>query len=412
MLLPFGDIWTTVPLCATLPGVKRQTRFIHYPSQHDAFHFLDDVLADSRGAGLLFGPEVAGKSDLIEQIASKVSERAAVAVIDGARIKPTQFLATTLTEFGYELELGSVEELASMLSVFAVQQTRSREAPVLIIENFNRMYPSSLGVLCRLAALRAGDHYAIRIILVGDNDYEQVTDAPGMNTVTDRLCGRLGLQPLTARESLVYLFARLQSLGIEHPDTVFVADVCKALHEATQGWPGNLDDVAEAAAARADQFPIELDVALADCCKGTDDDARAPELIVSYGGVVTARIRLVRDRYLVGRSDLSDIVVDNRYVSKLHALLVKSEHGLVLVDMKSRNGTYVNSKRVRNRILRNNDVVSIGDYRIKVICPATYAATVKPDGELADTWKMQTFEDARRARLQPDTESPQQRSRG
>ena len=389
--------------------MKRQSRFIQYPSQHDAFHFLDDVLADVRGAGLLHGPEVAGKSDLIEQIASKVSERAAVAVVDGARLKPTALIASVLTKFGYKLELSSVDELLNMLSVFAVQQTRSREAPVLIIENFNRMYPSSLHILCKLASLRVNERFALRLVLVGDCKHEQVINAPNMAAIAKRLYGAFQLQPLTARESLIYLYARLQALGIEHPDTVFVGDVCEALHEATQGWPGNLDDVAEVLVARADQFPLEIDVALADCKTDVDDGDAVPELIVSYDGVVTARIRLVRDRYILGRSELSDIILDNRYISKHHALLVSSGYGLVLVDMKSRNGTFVNSERIQNRILQNNDIVALGDYRIKVICPAAYTASLSPVPVLADTAKMQNIEDARRKK-QGDQDLPQRAS--
>jgi type II secretory pathway predicted ATPase ExeA len=375
--------------------MSQPARFIQYPSQHEAFHFLDDVLADSRGAGLLHGPEVAGKSDLINQIAAKVSERAAVAVIDGAKMKPTRFLTTVLTEFGYELELSSVEELISMVAVFAVQQTRAREAPVLIVENFNRMYPSTLYLLCKLATLQAGEQFALRIVLISDKGYEQIVTSSGMSSVADRLVGTFQLQPLTSRESLVYLFARLESLGIEHPDAVFSADICNALHNATEGWPGKLDAVAEAVAAREDQFPIDLDVALADRHIGAyaDDDA-VPELIVSYSGVVTARIRLVRDRYILGRSELADIVIDNRFVSKHHALLVKSDHGLVLADVKSRNGTFVNSRRIESRVLRNNDVIALGDYRIKVICPPGLGASAAPQRALAETARMRRIGDA------------------
>lgn len=375
--------------------MSHSARFIQYPSQHEAFHFLDDVLAGPGGAGLLHGPEVAGKSDLINQIAAKVSERSAVAVIDGAQMKPTSFLTRVLTEFGYELELSSVEELLNMVSVFAVQQTRSREAPVLIVENFNRMYPSTLYLLCKLATLQAGDQFALRIVLISDKGYEQIIASPGMSPIAKRLHGEFNLRPLTSRESLVYLYARLESLGIECPDAVFRTDICKSLHRATEGWPGKLDTVAEAVAAREDQFPIDLDVALADGKVGAYEDDAVPELIVSYAGVVTARIRLVRDRYILGRSAISDIVIDNRFVSKHHALLVKSDQGLVLVDMKSRNGTFVNSQPVESRVLRNNDVVALGDYRIKVICPPGMVVAKQPYRALADTATMKSIGDSK-----------------
>ena len=312
---------------------------------------------------------------------------------DGAQMKPTRFLTTLLTEFGYELELNSVEELLSMVAVFAVQQTRAREAPVLILENFNRMYPSTLYLLCKLATLQAGEQFALRLVLISDKGYEQIISSRGMSSVADRLVGRFQLQPLTSRESLVYLFARLESLGIEHPDAVFSTDICNALHDATSGWPGKLDAVAEAVAAREDQFPIDLERALADRKIGAYADDAVPELIVSFSGLVTARIRLVRDRYILGRSELSDIVIDNRFVSKHHALLVKSDNGLLLADMKSRNGTFVNSKRIESRVLRNNDVIALGDYRIKVICPPGLGASAAPQRALAETAKMRRIGD-------------------
>ena len=61
---------------------------------------------------------------------------------------------------------------------------------------------------------------------------------------------------------------------------------------------------------------------------------------------------------------------------------------MLLADMKSRNGTFVNSKRVNSRVLRNNDVVALGDYRIKVICPPVLAASGPPKRLLADTARM------------------------
>ncbi len=355
------------------------------------FHFLDDVLADPKGAGLLHGPQLAGKSDLMEQIAVKVSERAAIAVVDGARLKPTTFLSTTLTQFGYDLGLCSSDELLSMLNVFAVQQSRTREAPVLVVENFNQMLPSTLAVLCKLATLKISERYALRIVLVGEGDYRQVIDSPHMAALANRLLDEFEFEPLTARESLVYLYARLQALGIESPDSVFRTDVCQPLYAESQGWPGKLDAIAETVAGLSAEFPIAWGRVLSAATPEVAAEDAGPELTVSYQGELVARIRLVRDRYLIGRSEVSDIVVDDRYVSKHHALLVKTDAGLILVDMKSRNGTLVNSRKIQSRVLRNDDIVSLGHHRIKVYTPPGYVAGTAADP--ADTAKMKNMSD-------------------
>ncbi len=341
----------------------------------------------------MHGREASGKSDLIEQIAVKVRERCAVAVIDGARLKPTEFLSKALSRFGYDLELASVDELLGMLSVFAVQQSHSREAPVLVLENFNRMYPSTLCVLCKLATLKSNSGFALRVILVGDEGCQRVIDSPSMDDVRQRLVGGFELQPLTARESLVYLYAELQSLGIEHPDAVFTTDVCLHLHRKTGGWPGKIDAVAAQLVQKADRFPIRFDE--------LDEEAEeqeVPTLIVTRNGEVVREVRLEDERTIVGRSDVSDVTLDHIYVSKHHALFVRKEDTVIVVDLKSRNGTFVNSTLVRNRVLRDSDIVSIGEYRLKMIYPEGFGVLPVLDPELADTARMKSIADARRVR--------------
>ena len=369
----------------------RSKRFIQYPSQHAVFHFLDDVLATRDGLGVLHGPDDAAKSDLIEQIAVKVAERAAVAVVDGMRMRPESFLSATLMQFGYELDLDSADELLNMLCVFGVQQTRSHEAPVLIVENFNHMFPSALCVLCKLAMLKAGDRFALRIILVGDGNYHHVIESPSMRPVASRLCGDFELQPLTARESLVYLYARLESLGVANPDSVFVTDVCAALYADSEGWPGKLDGIADTVMDRAANFPIRYEDL---------GDEELPEIIVSYNGQVLRRVILREGRTLLGRSELCDVVLENQFVSKHHALIVCTKESVVLADLKSHNGTMVNSTPVKSQVLRDSDIIGIGDFRIKVLCPPSFMPALFTDPDLADTARMQSIADARRKRAQ------------
>jgi len=69
------------------------------------------------------------------------------------------------------------------------------------------------------------------------------------------------------------------------------------------------------------------------------------------------------------------------------------------VDLKSRNGTFVNSQPVQSKVLRNDDIISIGEYRLKVICPPEFSGAAG-EADMADTAKMRNFEDARRERAE------------
>ena len=43
----------------------------------------------------------------------------------------------------------------------------------------------------------------------------------------------------------------------------------------------------------------------------------------------------------------------------------------IIVDLNSKNGTYVNGKRVKQQVLINDDIIAMGDHRIKFIDPAS-----------------------------------------
>lgn len=69
----------------------------------------------------------------------------------------------------------------------------------------------------------------------------------------------------------------------------------------------------------------------------------------------------VNDSQVMGRSDEADILLDDPYASEFHMRLVSQDNGLVLHDLGSTNGTYVNGRRVTApTTLRKGDTVQVG----------------------------------------------------
>jgi len=73
---------------------------------------------------------------------------------------------------------------------------------------------------------------------------------------------------------------------------------------------------------------------------------------------------------IIGRNEPSDLLIDGEWISRYHAALFRTRGMTIIVDLKSTNGTYVNGKRVMRQVLINNDIISVGDHRIKFIDPA------------------------------------------
>lgn len=92
-----------------------------------------------------------------------------------------------------------------------------------------------------------------------------------------------------------------------------------------------------------------------------------PKMIVSIDGVVIKEVQLTKDRTSLGRRPYNDIVIDNLAVSGEHAVLQMTGNEVYLEDLNSTNGTYVNGKAIKKRLLQNSDLVEIGKYKIKYV---------------------------------------------
>src|SRR5215217_924363 len=62
----------------------------------------------------------------------------------------------------------------------------------------------------------------------------------------------------------------------------------------------------------------------------------------------------------IGRGPSADVVLDDASVSRRHALVVERGGEAVIADDRSRNGLFVNGRRVRQATLHNGDEVQLG----------------------------------------------------
>ncbi len=85
-------------------------------------------------------------------------------------------------------------------------------------------------------------------------------------------------------------------------------------------------------------------------------------LILIDCGVVVKKLLLAKGRYLIGRSDDTDLMISSKDVSRHHAVIESDGTDFTIEDLKSTNGTLVNGKRVNKEKLHVGDEIMIGDY--------------------------------------------------
>lgn len=374
-----------------------------------ALEVLKDTYEHATGLSLLQGPTLSGKSTLVHSFIRTLHEDCEVAIVAGKGLNRASLLLAVLHEFGYSLESDSAKELLGMVRVFALQQAASHEPPLLIIENAHDLKPSALRALCELAELRVQTGSALKIVMVSDRSLRPTIDQAGMEAITKRLLHDFHLRPMTEMEARQNLHDKLRVAGSDYPDFVFPPALCSSLWKASGGWPGILDRLALLALARAETLPVALEnVEYPILPRGTWEDAdvpvaetessgasEAPRLILTHSGSLIGELAVDKPRMLIGRSGFNDISLDNRFMSRHHALIVRHGSSTLLVDLNSTNGTFVNAKRVSNHVLLHDDVITVGHHKIKFDDPNATSRGALVGAEFADTAVMRTLEDIR-----------------
>jgi pSer/pThr/pTyr-binding forkhead associated (FHA) protein len=92
-----------------------------------------------------------------------------------------------------------------------------------------------------------------------------------------------------------------------------------------------------------------------------------PKMIVSIDEVVIKEVQLTKDKTTLGRRPYNDIVIDNLAVSGEHAVLQMLGSDVLIEDLNSTNGTYLNGKSIKKQQLQNGDCIEIGKYKIKFV---------------------------------------------
>jgi len=386
---------------------------IAYAAQQATLDFLRETYNHPNGLGLLQGPPLSGKTTILHQFADALDAEIAVAIVDSARLSVSGLLERVLAGFGYTFDFSSVNELENMVKVIAQQQASAGHPPLLVLENSHAMQPEAMKLVCDLANLRTRRCSALRIVLASDRSLGPVINAPGMQCVLDRLTGECLLWGMSERETIDYLHEKLRIAGCINPSHVLPEEVAAELHVASGGWPGVVDRLALLALARAESCPIRSEhierPTLPDCSwmkarrVATDRRQRAlvakpdePMLYLTHNGLTLREIVLDQVRLLVGRSELNDLSITSRYVSRHHALFIRHGDATFLMDLNSTNGTYVNSRRVSNHVMSNDDVVTIGSHRIKFVHAAAETRAELNGQSFDDTVVMKNIGDLRR----------------
>lgn len=282
----------------------------------EAVRFLKQCHTERAPLAAITGPDPAEVADALAQFAAEAAAAAPglpVIRIPAPTDSAQAFLESIIFQLGLEPDELATDDLQRLLTLVLRQHAAAADCPpLLLLEDAEQFGPRVFEVIRELIRnmLRAGA--PVLVVLGGSSDLIGVLDSPGMASVASLTRRRFALAGKPERE-------------LTHSAAVFQADPCLAL--AT--------------------------------------------LQAMLGGQVVAQHQLGDRPVLIGRSPLSDLRLDSRFVSRQHALVIPRSEGYHIVDLNSTNGTLVNSRPVQQWRLTDADTISIGHHRIRFLQPGS-----------------------------------------
>ncbi|MFO0450933.1 MAG: FHA domain-containing protein [Pseudomonadota bacterium] len=88
-------------------------------------------------------------------------------------------------------------------------------------------------------------------------------------------------------------------------------------------------------------------------------------LQVTTEGRTVAECELRPGRFIVGRTPDNDLQLDSKYISRHHCQLTVTADGVLVEDLNSTNGMYLEGRRVRRHLLHDGDVVVVGKHELR-----------------------------------------------
>jgi hypothetical protein len=90
-----------------------------------------------------------------------------------------------------------------------------------------------------------------------------------------------------------------------------------------------------------------------------------PNLLLQLKNKILAEYPLKAGASLtIGRRDTNDVVIEDPAVSGHHAKIDCLEDRFVLIDLQSKNGSFVNEQLVNSHWLKHEDVITIGEHSL------------------------------------------------
>ena len=170
--------------------------------------------------------------------------------LDPATILAAQLVSTQLgaddtlrlvgAAFGIAVRGLSKADLLVALEAFFITQTLQGKRCLLLVDEAQNLHPQAVEELRMLSNFQQGQTALLQTFLVGQPEFRDILQSPGMEQLRQRVTATCHLGPLDADETRAYILHRLHCAGASDKPTLG-DDIFASIHQHTRGIPRRIN---------------------------------------------------------------------------------------------------------------------------------------------------------------------------
>ncbi len=361
-----------------------------------ALEQLGQAYARRCPAAILISDGRVGPSLVIDSFLAGLAEDVTVTRIPGPFSDATACMRQIVQDVGIEPRQMTLGDLESVLEMFLVYQRNKKQRTIICCENSQSSDWWVLDKIRRLIELEAQEKYGLMVIQSGSPNGNSELDEPILNMNGQHGIQRIVLSPFSLSETRDFVRRRVEApdtdqIRIEDVSQVFEFFAVTLIHEFSAGVPEYVEKLCDGCLRLmndAGDSKVSTDIVISAArflgLESTTHETN-PDMATNSGDreatspgrlIVQSKdnddsddreILLDQNCIMIGRDRLCGIRITGLRVSRYHAFIAISSHGLQFVDLGSTNGSVVNGRRANRCEIKDNDVISIGHTRITYV---------------------------------------------
>lgn len=303
-----------------------------------------------------------------------------LSAIDGAR--------ELVRGIGFEPKDMGIADLEAVFGKFLAFQQKRKRRTLVVFEETRSNSGWVRDCLGRLVCLESNSRFGLMVILSRQTNFSNLGSEAPLDLLAHMDTKYVTYTPFTPTETRQFIRWRIDAAPSADIGGVVDFNAVTLMHELCDGMPDAIENLCCASIALAeaeDRAPVTTDIVMRasrnigqQLTSGTElaatniptlVSASCTKVVLKYKDITVCEKVFSGQSLSIGRGEENDLCINSRFVSRQHATIFRNGGETAVVDLDSKNGTFVNSRRISAQTVGDQDEITIGIHKIQIVEP-------------------------------------------